>query len=213
MKRDICTFYVVVATLVIQTCCFAGKVIELPKVEAKGGMPLMQALQERKSTRDFDYTKKIDNVTLSEMIWATSGINRADGKRTAGSTRNFKAVTIYVVLEDGVYSYDESKHLLTMEVEGDYRAQTGMQPFVKDAFMNVVFVGDFNKFAGMPEKDSYLMMGVDAGLMSQNLYLYCASKCIGTVVRGSIDKDAFSKLLKLPSGKKVILAQTISYPK
>ena len=88
-----------------------------------------------------------------------------------------------------------------------------MQPFVKDAAVNLVFVGDEKKLGVSNPTDSMLMLGVDAGLMSQNLYLYCASEGLGTVVRGSIDREAFGKLINLQAHEKVLLAQTVSWPK
>jgi nitroreductase len=88
-----------------------------------------------------------------------------------------------------------------------------MQPFVKAAALNLVFVGDVQKLGVGDKSRVSLMLGVDAGLMSQNLYLYCASKGLGTVVRGSIDGEAFGKILGLQSHEKVLLAQTISWPK
>lgn len=184
----------------------------LPKIEKSSGMSLMEALSMRKSTREFDYTKEIPTQLISELLWATTGVNRPDGKRTVGSTLNKQAVSVYAVFEKGIYLYVPEKHLLDLVCEGDFREQTGMQPFVKDAYLNLVFVGDFEKLGIEDQQRSILMLGVDAGLMSQNAYLYCASKGLGTVVRGSIDGEAFGKLLKLPPHKKVLLAQTVSWP-
>ena len=146
-------------------------------------------------------------------MWATCGVNREDGKRTAGSTLNKQSVSVYAVLEKGIYLYLPKENALKLILEGDYRAKTGMQPFVKDAAVNLVFVGDEKKLGVSNPTDSMLMLGVDAGLMSQNLYLYCASEGLGTVVRGSIDREAFGKLINLQAHEKVLLAQTVSWPK
>ncbi|MBO7299031.1 MAG: SagB/ThcOx family dehydrogenase [Kiritimatiellae bacterium] len=185
----------------------------LPKVERRGGMPLMEALSKRQSIREYDYSKEISEQILAELLWATCGENRADGKRTAGSTLNKQSVSVYAVLEKGIYLYIPEENALKLVLEGDYREKTGMQPFVKDAAVNIVFVGDEKKLGVSNPTDSMLMLGVDAGLMSQNLYLYCASKGLGTVVRGSIDREAFGKLISLESHEKVLLAQTVSWPK
>jgi nitroreductase len=50
-------------------------------------------------------------------------------------------------------------------------------------------------------------------LISENVYLFCASAGLATVVRGSINRDALATALKLPSAQKIILAQTVGYPK
>lgn len=185
----------------------------LPSVKKQGGMPLMEALSKRQSIREYDYSKEISEQTLSELLWATCGVNREDGKRTAGSTLNKQSVSVYAVLEKGIYLYLPKENALKLILEGDYRAKTGMQPFVKDAAVNLVFVGDEKKLGVSNPTDSMLMLGVDAGLMSQNLYLYCASEGLGTVVRGSIDREAFGKLINLQEHEKVLLAQTVSWPK
>jgi nitroreductase len=190
----------------------SGKVL-LPTVKKEGGMPLMEALSKRQSVREYDYSKAISEEMLSELLWATCGVNRPDGKRTAGSTLNKQAVSVYDVVEKGIYLYLPQENALELVCEGDFRAQTGMQPFVKAAALNLVFVGDEKKLGVGDKSRVSLMLGVDAGLMSQNLYLYCASKGLGTVVRGSIDGEAFGKILGLQSHEKVLLAQTISWPK
>lgn len=190
----------------------SGKVL-LPTVKKEGGMPLMEALSKRQSIREYDYSKVISEEMLSELLWATCGVNRPDGKRTAGSTLNKQAVSVYVVVEKGIYLYLPQENALELVCEGDFRAQTGMQPFVKAAALNLVFVGDVQKLGIDDAAHNMLMLGVDAGLMSQNTYLYCASKGLGTVVRGSIDREAFGKLINLQEHEKVLLAQTVSWPK
>jgi len=51
------------------------------------------------------------------------------------------------------------------------------------------------------------------GFIAQNVYLYCASEGLATVVRGSIDKPALAKTLNLQPNQKIILAQSVEYPK
>lgn len=196
-----------------EECATMSEKVLLPTVNKEGGMPLMEALSKRQSDREYDYSKAISEEMLSELLWATCGVNRPDGKRTAGSTLNKQAVSVYVVVEKGIYLYLPQENALELVCEGDFREQTGMQPFVKAAALNLVFVGDEKKLGVGDKSRVSLMLGVDAGLMSQNLYLYCASKGLGTVVRGSIDGEAFGKILGLQSHEKVLLAQTISWPK
>ena len=61
------------------------KPVKLPAPQTDGGMPLMQALKARSSSRAFS-TRQLDTQVLSNMLWAAFGVNRpADGKRTAPS--------------------------------------------------------------------------------------------------------------------------------
>jgi nitroreductase len=54
-------------------------------------------------------------------------------------------------------------------------------------------------------------MGADTGFISQNVCLFCASEGLATVVRGSVERAALAKALKLPEHKRIVLAQTVGY--
>ncbi len=189
------------------------KDISLPAPKTDGGKPLMQALKERQTSRAYS-PKKLPLQTISDLLWAADGINRADsGKRTAPSTRNWQEIDIYVVIEEGAFLFDAKTNTLKAVVKQDLRKMTGTQDFVSIAPMNLVFVADIEKMKGTSPEDQLLYAGADTGFISQNIYLFCASEGLATVVRGLIgDKKALAEALKLPETKKVILAQTIGYP-
>ncbi|MGI6494522.1 MAG: nitroreductase family protein [Kiritimatiellia bacterium] len=187
--------------------------IELPAPLRQGGMPLLDALHARRSVRDFDETKEIPLQTLSDLLWATCGVNRPDsGRRTNPTARNFQEIDVYVVLPGGTYRYDAAAHKLVGKVAGDLRAKTGMQPFAATAPLNLVFVSETARMQGDAESKSFYS-ATDAGFASQNAYLFCASAGLGTVVRGAIDRDAIARAFGLPGTCKVILAQSIGFPK
>lgn len=189
------------------------KDISLPAPKTEGGKPLMQALKERQTSRAYS-PKKLPLQTVSDLLWAADGINRADsGKRTAPSTRNWQEIDIYVVLEEGTFLYDAKGNTLKAIVKQDLRKMTGTQDFVHTAPMNLVFVADTGKMKGTSPDDQTLYAGADAAFISQNIYLFCASEGLATVVRGLIgDKKALAEALKLSEGKRIILAQTVGYP-
>jgi nitroreductase len=88
----------------------------------------------------------------------------------------------------------------------------GTQPFVATAPVNLVYVADLTKVTGdAGEKE--LFTGADTGFIAQNVYLYCASEGLATVVRASVDREALGKALKLKATQKIVLAQTVGYPK
>ena len=185
--------------------------ISLPAPRTEGGKPLMQTLKERRSVRSFR-ADTLPMQTLSDLLWAAFGINRSEsGKRTAPSARNWQEVEVYVILENGAYLYDPKALTLKAVVKGDLRPVTGAQKFVASAPLNLVYVADIAKMKGTPD-DITLISGADVGFISQNVYLFCASQGLGTVVRGSVNREATAKALKLSGKKKVILAQTVGYP-
>jgi SagB-type dehydrogenase family enzyme len=187
--------------------------IELPKPQTTGGKPLMQALKDRRSTREFK-SEKLPVLVLSNLLWAAFGINRPEsGKRTAPSARNWQEIDIYVVMADGAFVYDAKAHRLNPVGAGDIRAATGGQDFVKDAPVNLVYVADLAKTEDSSPEDQRLYTAVNAGFISQNVYLFCASEGLATVVRGSVDRPALAQLLKLRSDQRIVVAQTVGYPK
>lgn len=189
------------------------KPIQLPEPQMDGGKPLMQALKERKSSREFS-SEKIPMQVLSTMLWAAFGVNRPDsGKRTAPSARNWQEIDIYVATADGLYVYNAKKHLLEPVLNEDIRALTGRQAFVKDAPVTLIYVADLSRMSNATDEDKSFYSATDAGFISQNVYLFCASEGLATVVRGAIDRPSLSKVMKLRPDQKIILAHSVGYPK
>jgi SagB-type dehydrogenase family enzyme len=185
--------------------------IKLPEPKLDSGKLLMQALKERKSTRTFS-EKELPDQVLGNLLWAAFGVNRpeSDG-RTAPSPMGVKEMSVYVAMKQGLYLYNPQDHSLELIVGEDLRADTGKQPFVGTAPLNLVYVADYSKLDKFgTEKDFYA--GVDTGTICQNVYLCCASEGLATVVRGSVDKETLWKKMKLGANQKIILAQTIGYP-
>jgi SagB-type dehydrogenase family enzyme len=186
--------------------------IVLPAPSMAGGKPLMQALKERASSRSFS-PKNLPLQVLSDLLWAAFGINRPDsGKRTAPSAMNWQEIEVYAVMEDGVYLYDAPANRLRAVVKGDLRKLAGTQGFVARVPLNLVYVADMKKISGASTENQALYSAADTGFISQNVYLFCASEGLATVVRGSLDRESLSKALKLPPQKKIMLAQTVGYP-
>jgi SagB-type dehydrogenase family enzyme len=204
---------------VLATLCFpaiapaqALKPVQLPPPQTAGGRALMEVLKDRKSTREFG-SGTLPPQTLSNLLWAAFGINRPDERRTAPSAMNWQEVSIYVATPEGVYVYDAKANVLEPVLPGDFRAATGTQSFVKDAAVNLVYVSDFSKTGGAASSESEMYTAADAGFIAQNVYLYCASEGLATVVRASIDKPALAKTMRLQPQQRIILAQSVGYPK
>ncbi|MGD1018670.1 MAG: SagB/ThcOx family dehydrogenase [Verrucomicrobiia bacterium] len=189
------------------------KSIQLPPPQTDIGRPLMQALKQRQSSRSFD-SKPLPPQELSNLLWAADGVNRPDsGKRTAPSAMNWQEVDVYVALPEGLYLYEAKTHTLAPVVGKDLREATGRQSFVKDAPLNLVYVVDLARITNASEDDKRLYSAADVGFIAQNVYLYCASQGLAVVVRGSVDRTALSRSMKLRPDQRIILAQTVGYPK
>ncbi len=191
--------------------------IALPAPDKSGGKPLMQALNERQTTRS--YTKdSLSLQQLSDLLWAGFGINRPEqGKRTAPSAMNWQEIDLYVMLPGGSYIYIPESHSLKFLNNKDLRKETGSQDFVADAALNILYVADLGKRGkkeGQEVKDSELFMTyADAAFIAQNIYLFCASANLGCVVRGSVPENNLASELGLRPNQRIIMAHTVGVPK
>ena len=184
------------------------KPIQLPKPEISAGMPLMQALARRQTTRAF-LDKPLPLQTLSNLLWAAFGVNRPrDVKpglgRTAPSAMNKQEVELDVVLAQGVYVYDAEANLLRPVVAGDLRAKMGAPP-AGQAAVTLVYVASANL--------DYAQ--VDVGFIGQNVYLFAASEGLNAwfyALHGQQDATAVAAALKLPAEKRPLYAQSVGYP-
>lgn len=212
--------YFSIVSLTILTLLYAAapaaetlKPIVLMKPQTDGGRPLMQVLKDRSSSRSFS-NEKLPPQVLSNLLWAAFGVNRPDsGGRTAPSAKNAQEIDIYVAMANGLYLYDARTQTLNPILAEDVRALTGRQPFVKDAPLNLIYVADFARLTGSSQEDNNLYSAAAAGFIGENVYLFCASEGLVTVVRGSIDRQTLSTVMKLRPDQKIILAQTVGYPK
>jgi len=189
------------------------KAIQLSAPQTDGGRPLMQVLKDRASSRNFS-PEKLPVQVLSNMLWAAFGVNRPEsGGRTAPSASNSQEMDIYVAMADGLYLYDAKAHLLKPVLADDIRALTGRQAFVKEAPVNLIYVADLSKMTRAAPEDRDFYAAAHTGFISQNVYLFCASEGLATVIRASIDRPALAKAMGLRRDQKITLAQTVGYPK
>ncbi len=206
------SLWVTLAMMFFSTSAYAeGKVLSLPAPRTEGGKPLMQCLKERRSRREFS-PKVLPDQVLSDLLWAADGVTRPDGKRTAPTAMDAREIEVYVAKADGLYRYDPDRHNLVQESSDDIRQATGAQPFVRECPVDLVYVVDESKtgkFGG--NKDIYA--GTDTAFIAGNVYLFCASEGLATVVRGSFDQEKLSAAMHLGKGKKIVLTQSVGYPK
>ncbi|HVN76924.1 MAG TPA: nitroreductase family protein [Thermoanaerobaculaceae bacterium] len=215
MLRAYTRHAVVVIAVVVATAVQAAQLpppIELPKPKLDNSTTLVQALKARRTGREFS-TAPLPIQTLSDLLWAAFGVNRDDGRRTAPSAHNWQEIDIYVALPQGVYVFDGKAHALTGVVAGDLRAATGKQGFVKDAPATLVFVADLARMKDASPEDRDIYSATDAAFISQNVYLYCAAAGLATGVRGMVDRPALAKALGLRPEQRIVLAQSVGYPK
>lgn len=192
-------------------CSFAisAGTTALPAPQKDGGMGLMQALNERKTIRTYK-ADELSTQQISDLLWSANGINRKGGKRTAPSAVNRQEIDLYLITSKAVFKYDPQANALEKIKDGDFRKWAGKF----DAPVYVALVADLKKAV------SSKYANIDAGYVSQNIYLYCASSGLGTCAIGSFDRIAGSdnggklrEALGLNKNQTVILTHSVGIRK
>jgi SagB-type dehydrogenase family enzyme len=189
----------------------ARSTIKLPAPDKRGGLPLMQTLARRRSSREFQ-RKPLPMPVLSNLLWAAFGVNRRGGGRTAPSALDAQEIDVYVALPEGAYLYDAEAHALRLVAASDLRRVTGYQDFVDEAPLDLVLVADHARMRMVPAAQRESYASAAAGAIAENVYLYAASAGLATVIRAWIDRAAIADALGLTHDQQVLLSQTVGYP-
>ncbi len=203
----------VIVLLLVQFYAFPqeNKITKLPEPQMDKGKPLMQVLKDRQSTRTYS-NRDIPLQELANLLWAADGINRKEsGKRTVPSAMNRQEIDVYVSNKDGLFRYDAQEHALITIHNRDIRSLTGTQGYVATAPVNLIYVANLDKM-GSDRQSNIETANIDAGFIAQNVYLYCASENMATVVRGSVDRNKLAAEMGLGPNQYIIVAQTVGYP-
>ena len=193
MRKLIVSLFCAGACLTVNAQAGSLKEIKLNEPDKTRGKSVMQALSERKSTREFS-DKELSFKDLSDLLWAANGVNRPDGRRTAPSARNMQDITVYLCTKEGSYRYNAKEHLLEPVSEGDVRP-------IGTASVCLILVADDSKEYNM----------IDAGIVSQNISIFCAGVDLATVPRGQMDKNKISEALKLTAPQTPVLNHPVGY--
>jgi len=213
MQKKILIFSITVI-LIVSSISHAQQIIRLPEPGIRG--QLMKALKNRATYRNFS-ARELSQQTLSEVLWAAYGVNNErTGRRTVATAFNMREMLIYVLTKDGGFLYDAQNQALIQIIGEDIRELISTQSYVKNVPVHLIYISDQNLLlAQSPEwthqfAEKYSIM--HAGLIAQNVYLYCAAKGLGTVVRDVVNRDAISKRLKLDNNQKIIMSQAVGHP-
>jgi nitroreductase len=203
------------------------KTIKLNEPNRKRGLPFMETLSMKASAREWS-DRDLSLQDISDLLWAANGINRPDEKKyTASAAQNAHDVDIYLFMQDGAYLYDADDHALKPVLAGDFRSQLMMTPppRPKDAGgpppppppppsnppIQIILVSDVSRFKFGPPELRPEWGAIDAGIVSQNISLFCAATGLATRPRASMDKEVIKDLLKLNDTQYVFLNHPIGY--
>ena len=179
----------------------AQEVKQLPQPDMQLSVTLTEALQKRRSDREFNADRDITDQQLSQILWAACGVNRPDRKLlTIPTAVNAQDIQVYVCRKDGVALYQPYDNTLKKVSDEDIRPLLAeRQQNMKSAPVFLLIVSDQEKFRHNAE----VYGAMDAGYASQDICLMCAALGLKTVPRAMMDKEAVAKALGL--GEKQIL--------
>lgn len=202
-------------TIALLSAGFAakGQDIQLPAPDmGRQTTSMMETLAKRHSVREYS-SRELSLQDISDLCWAACGRSRDDKHITSPTAMNKQEIRLYAFTKGGVYEYMNKSNLLRECVKGDHRALLcGPQKFVKDAPIVLLMVIDFERF-GSHGEHAVLMTCVDAGIVSENINLFCQSAGLVTVPRAMMDAEGISKLLGFSSKMKPILNNPVGFPK
>jgi SagB-type dehydrogenase family enzyme len=186
--------------------------IKLSSPNLKRGLPVMEALSKRASATEFK-TNSLKLEDLSDLVWAANGINRAEtGKRTAPSAINAQDIDLYVFLPEGAYFYEPKSHTLVLVAEGDFRKEvSGPQENMANAPVYIAMVADISRFTRGDEQKKMIWAAEDAGIVSQNINIFCAGTGMQTRTRATMNIPKLKEILKLKDAQFPILNNPVSY--
>ena len=197
------------ALMMMGGCVQAQEAIKLPQPKKESlNMPLGEALQNRRSYREYT-VKEINLQQLSTLLWAASGVNDPQsGKLTAPTAVNMQDIKIYVCTAQGVCLYNAKENTLVPVISKDIReALAGPQKFAAHVAVNLLLVSD----QSTRDRKNEHYGAMDAGYVSQNIYLACAAMGLRTVARAMMNQEVVRKELSLTEGAYLELNHPIGY--
>lgn len=175
--------------------------IKLPNPDKDNPATLISALEKRHSNREFS-DKEIDDKTLSTILWAAYGVNRADGKRTIPTALDKKDLNVYVFNKEGIWLYDANENTLKQQSNENHLELFQLQDYMKSVSTVLVYTGSTEDYAVM-----------HAGSAYQNVELYAAANDMASIVRGYFEHEKVAEVLNLPTGQRVIISQAVGWKK
>jgi SagB-type dehydrogenase family enzyme len=179
--------------------------VSLAPFEKTNGFALEKALLERKSFRSYDPARKLSPDEISRLLWATTGVNRTDNKRTVPSARASYPVDLVIALPEGVYLYEPKGHVLKKILSEDIRLKIPNQDGFRSAAMIVLYV--INKDRVLSGKIEWA--DLEIGCMGQSLFLESVALGLGSCIFAGVATDNVSKIVGLKDNQMLRIAQAV----
>jgi SagB-type dehydrogenase family enzyme len=185
----------------------------LPRPDTLGKVTLAQAIQTRRSVREYA-PGALTLAEVSQLMWVAQGITGADDRhRAVPSARAVHPLEVRIEarrvdgLAPGLYVYRPKEHALALVAAGDHKpAVMGAagQPCIDAAAAVICVTGDSALAAAKFGRNAERWLGMEAGFVVQNVYLTCTSLGLGTVMVGGYDEPKANVAFELAPGWKTL---------
>ena len=168
------------------------KFIPLSPPRRRSSVSLEEALQSRRSRRDFT-GEALDPADLGQVLWATHGVTGQDGRRTAPSAGFTDPLEVYAVTGAGAYRYDAQAHQL--EVVSDQDLRPAIDASAKDdgrllsAGAVIVITAVPSRTEGRFGPGARPLIALGAGHAAQNALLQVEALGLAAFPLGAFDKE------------------------
>lgn len=191
-------------------------VYPLPEPKTSGTVSLEDALQSRRSRRDFT-SQELDPSEISQLLWAAQGITDPRGFRTAPSAGALYPLELYIVTVDGVFHYLPQKHALEVIRGGDHRtalhdAALGQDPILEAPLVLVIAAVYERTQAKYGSERSPRYVHLEAGHAAQNVLLQATALDLGAVPIGAFYDADVQAVLGLPEDHEPLYLIPIGHP-
>ncbi len=193
--------------------------IDFPKRD--GGMPLWQAINRRRSVRNFS-DATIKKSILSQLLWASQGITMESmgyELRATPSAGALYPVETYLVIHNveeinpGIYHYGVKNHELEQLKQEDFRDAVARAALDQDMTFsaNVVFIwtGVFGRSKWKYNQRAYRYVYLDAGHIAQNLALAAVSLGLSTCQIAALYDEEVNSLIDVDGEEESVLYMTV----
>ncbi len=180
------------------------EIVTLPTPITRGNTSVEEALQNRRSVRDYA-DGDIALSELSQLLWAAQGLTNAQGFRTAPSAGALYPLDIYAVNASGAYHYVPQNHSLERISSTNVRASLTKaaldQSAVHEAPLTLVLTGAYERTAVKYGDRAERYVHLEAGHAAQNVLLECTTLRLGAVPIGAFDDTGVSAALGTPADR------------
>jgi SagB-type dehydrogenase family enzyme len=177
------------------------KQVSLPE-PGYSGTTVEEAIQGRRSVRNYS-DRMLSLQELSQLVYAAQGVTGEvydQALRTAPSAGALYPYEVYVIahrVEDlpaGIYHYAVPEHALSLIEAGDFRDKITSAGLSQDMLgeAGVVFVlsAIFDRVRHKYDERGFRYVYIEAGHISQNIYLQSVSLGLGSVAVGAfLDRE------------------------